>query len=111
MNPVPLAFGLSYAGWVLISLSMSRHHEQVLGHRPSTRRAAVAKGLGSAALLIAAWLCIRHWGPSVGLLGIWGGTLSASALIYVFLLPYFPRTMVRLGIAMPAVGLLLTPLT
>lgn len=105
MTLLPVVIGLGYAGWVLISLSMNRHSEQLLGRRLSARNAEASRLLGFSVLAASAGLSMTHWGPWIGLLGVWGGVLSLTAGLYVFLLPYAPRMAFRLGVALPVIGL------
>ncbi len=100
--PFLIALCANYAGLVCLSLSMDRHHEQVLGNRPAANWAVLLRVGGWSLMLVAAAICVAHWGFSVGFFGVWGGALSLAAFLYVFALPYAPRLAAGLAVSGPA---------
>lgn len=102
-----LAFALAYAGFLALCLSMDRHHQDLMGRRPSQPRSQALRVAGWLLLALSTWPCVAAWGWAIGSVG-WIGLLTAAALPMVFLLPYAPRAALALGPALPALALLLS---
>lgn len=86
-----LGFACAHAGFVLLCLSMERHHEQVLGRRriaPLRRR--LLAGAGWLLLLLSPLPLVRADGWGLGVVS-WTGLLTAAALPVVLLLTFRPR--------------------
>ncbi|WP_435034915.1 DUF3325 domain-containing protein [Pseudomonas neuropathica] len=99
-----LALLLTYAGFTALCLSMPRHHDELLGHKPSTRRRQGLTLAGWLLLSLSLWAAVSANGWSFGLVD-WFAVLMLSALALVLLLPYRPR----LALALAAASLLASP--
>ncbi|AVX87666.1 DUF3325 domain-containing protein [Pseudomonas sp. VE 196-7] len=99
-----LALLLCYAGFSALCLSMPRHHDELLGNKPSARRARVLKLAGWLLLGLSLWAAVGANGWSFGLVD-WFAVLMLSALALVLLLPYRPR----LALALAGLSLLAGP--
>jgi len=99
-----LALLLCYAGFSALCLSMPRHHDELLGNKPSARRARVLKLAGWLLLGLSLWAAVAAHGWSFGLVD-WFAVLMLSALALVLLLPYRPR----LALALAGLSLLASP--
>ncbi|WP_085695171.1 MULTISPECIES: DUF3325 domain-containing protein [unclassified Pseudomonas] len=97
-------FLLCYGGFTALCLSMARHHDDLLGRKPSLRRRRGLKLAGWGLLGLSLWSAVAGKGWGFGLVD-WFAVLMASALALVFLLPYRPR----LALALAAFGLLASP--
>jgi hypothetical protein len=84
------SFCLSHASMAALSLSMARHHQQLNGHRPSTRRARLLRVSGWLLLALALTPATLSYGPGIGAVA-WLGSLSAAAWLQVLLLSYKVR--------------------
>ncbi|WP_025109393.1 DUF3325 domain-containing protein [Pseudomonas sp. H1h] len=100
-----LALLLCYAGFTALCLSMPRHHDQLLGHKPSTRRARHLKLVGWLMLGCSLWAAVAANGWGFGLVD-WFAVLMCSALALVLLMPYRPK----LALMLAALCLLATPI-
>jgi hypothetical protein len=85
---IALAILLCLAGFVALCLSMSRHHETLIGGRPTTGRRLALRAAGWSALGLGAWASVRAWGPTYGVIG-WLGLLTLSAAIVLLALTYW----------------------
>ena len=99
-----LALLLTYAGFTALCLSMPRHHAELLGHKPSTRRRRGLALAGWLLLTLSLWAAVAANGWSFGLVD-WFAVLMLSALALVLLLPYRPR----LALALAGLSLLASP--
>ncbi len=99
-----LALLLCYAGFTALCLSMPRHHDELLGHKPSARRRQGLKIGGWLLLCLSLWAAVTANGWSFGLVD-WFAVLMLSALALVLLLPYRPR----LALALAGLSLLASP--
>ncbi|HGM5551883.1 DUF3325 domain-containing protein [Pseudomonas sp. B21-051] len=99
-----LALLLCYAGFSALCLSMPRHHDELLGNKPSARRARGLKLAGWLLLGLSLWAAVAAHGWSFGLVD-WFAVLMLSALALVLLLPYRPR----LALALAGLSLLASP--
>ena len=95
---------LSYAGFTALCLSMPRHHAELLGAKPSTRRSQGLALAGWLLLALSLWAAVAANGWSFGLVD-WFAVLMLSALALVLLLPYRPR----LALSLAGVSLLASP--
>lgn len=95
------ALGMSYAGFVALSLSMNRHQDQMLGRRLPSGVQHGLRAAGWGLLALSTWPCMAHWGGSIGLLGVWGGIATLSAFALAFTLPYAPKAALRLCVLAP----------
>ncbi|UQS15791.1 DUF3325 domain-containing protein [Pseudomonas sp. HS6] len=99
-----LAFLLCYAGFTALCLAMPRHHDEVLGGKPSVhRRRGLTLG-GWILLSLSLWAAVTGHGWNFGLVD-WFAVLMLSALALVLLLPYRPR----LALALAGLSLLTSP--
>ncbi|KAE9648008.1 DUF3325 domain-containing protein [Pseudomonas sp. PB103] len=99
-----LALLLCYAGFTALCLSMPRHHDELLGHKPSALRRQGLKIAGWLLLCLSLWAAVTVNGWSFGLVD-WFAVLMLSALTLVLLLPYRPR----LALALAGLSLLASP--
>ncbi|TKJ75613.1 DUF3325 domain-containing protein [Pseudomonas koreensis] len=95
---------LTYAGFTALCLSMPRHHDELLGHKPSARRRQSLALSGWLLLGFSLWAAVTPNGWSFGLVD-WFAVLMLSALALVLLLPYRPR----FALALAGVSLLASP--
>ncbi len=95
---------LTYCGFTALCLSMPRHHDELLGHKPSARRRQGMAASGWMLLGLSLWAAVTSKGWSFGLVD-WFAVLMLSALALVLLLPYRPR----LALALAGVSLLASP--
>jgi hypothetical protein len=95
---------LTYTGFTALCLSMPRHYDELLGHKPSTRRRQSLALSGWLLLGFSLWAAVTSNGWSFGLVD-WFAVLMLSALALVLLLPYRPR----LALALAGVSLLASP--
>ncbi|MEB2871689.1 DUF3325 domain-containing protein [Pseudomonas rhizosphaerae] len=93
---------LSYAGFSALCLAMDRHHQEVLGRRPSPARKVQLRVAGWALLGLSLWISVISAGWAMGLVR-WTAVLMSSAVFLVWLLPYRPRW----ALVLAAVGVLL----
>lgn len=101
-----LALVSTYAAWLMLSLSMGRHHRQLCGREAIGGSQAWYRVGGVAGLLAGYAGCAWQWGWSVGAVA-WCGVLSATSLLFVLLLAWRPRWAVwalvgLAGLALPA---------
>lgn len=99
-----LALLLTYAGFTALCLSMPRHHAELLGTKPSTRRRQGLTLAGWLLLALSLWAAVTANGWSFGLVD-WFAVLMLSALALVLLLPYRPR----LALTLAGLSLLASP--
>ncbi|WP_426202433.1 DUF3325 domain-containing protein [Pseudomonas sp. TWP3-1] len=99
-----LALLLCYAGFTALCLSMPRHHDQLLGNKPTAQRRRTLHLGGWLLLGLSLWAAVSINGWSFGLVD-WFAVLMISALALVLLLPYRPR----LALALAGVSLLASP--
>lgn len=99
-----LALLLCYGGFAALCLSMDRHHVDLLGRKPSTRRRHLMRLGGWLLLALSLWAAVSATGWGLGLVE-WFAVLMMSALVLVLLLPYRPR----LALALATLGLLASP--
>ena len=101
-----LAAGLlSYAGFSALCLAMERHHQDMLGRRPSPSRKVQLRVAGWALLALSLWVSVLSAGWAMGLVR-WTAVLMGSAVFLVWLLPYRPRWALVLAAACLLLGLL-----
>lgn len=100
---IALSLALCFSGFVALSLSMNRHHEQVFASKPGERRSRVLRLAGWLALGLAILPCIQAFSLSVGL-ALWVATLSVAAALLIVLLPYAPRMVTSLALLAPALS-------
>ncbi|WP_256809530.1 DUF3325 domain-containing protein [Pseudomonas siliginis] len=99
-----LSLLLTYAGFTALCLSMPRHHAELLGAKPSTRRRQGLAVAGWLLLALSLWAAVAANGWSFGLVD-WFAVLMLSALALVLLLPYRPRQ----AMALAGLSLLASP--
>ena len=99
-----LALLLCYGGFTALCLSMDRHHAELLGRKPSSRRRQQMKLAGWLLLALSLWAAVASTGWGLGLVE-WCAVLMLSALLLVLLMPYRPR----LALSLAGVSLLLSP--
>lgn len=85
---------LAYGGLTALCLAMNRHYRQVRFGAPDRRFKVLMRINGSILLLLALVLGIDGRGPTIGPV-VWFGVLSVSGLALIFLLPYYPRMVVK----------------
>jgi len=82
-----LASTFVFAGFLALSLSMSRHYRQIFQRSVSRKVSLWLRCLGWTGLGVALAVCVAHSGWAVGVL-LWFGVLSAIGLINVLWLAY-----------------------
>ncbi|MDD1022530.1 DUF3325 domain-containing protein [Pseudomonas sp. TNT2022 ID1048] len=100
-----LALLLCFSGFTGLCLSLDRHHGELLGHKPTTRRQQGLRLGGWLLLGLSLAAAVQGTGWSLGLVQ-WCAVLMCSALLLVLLLPYRPR----LVLSMAGASLLACPL-
>jgi hypothetical protein len=85
-----LALSLSYAGFAALALAMRRHHRQIWNRDPTGGLRHVYRAAGVLLLGLAFAACVVDDGWLIGPV-TWFAVLSASALLFDFILPYAPR--------------------
>ena len=100
---IVLSLALCFSGFVALSLSMNRHHEQVFATKPGERRIQVLRLAGWLALGLAIVPCLQAFSLSVGLT-LWVSTLSVAAALLIILLPYAPRVITSVALLAPALS-------
>ena len=97
------SLALVLTGLTLLSLSMDRHHQQLLTGKPSPAR---RRAFGLAAwlvLLTSAALCVTASGWSIGLTW-WLGCVAVAAAALALMLSYRPRSALFAATLAPAIG-------
>lgn len=80
---------LLFLGFVLLSLTITRHRRQLGWEKSFNKRAfLVIKGSGFALLIVSMGLMIYQYGVALGLV-CWVALLTLAALILTFLLSYY----------------------
>lgn len=78
---------LSFAGFAMIAVSMTRHHHELFGRAPSRRMTLAARTLGWLLLACSLVAAIRDAGPAVGIV-CWFGMAPVTAVSVAMLLTY-----------------------
>ncbi len=99
-----LALLLCYSGFTALCLAMPRHHDELLGGKPSVRRRRGLSLGGWFLLGLSLWAAVAGHGWNFGLVD-WFAVLMLSALALVLLLPYCPR----LALTLAGLSLLTSP--
>lgn len=99
-----LATLLCYVGFTALCLSMSRHYADLLGGALSAGRSRGLKAIGWGALLLSLWVAMASLSIGQALVQ-WFAALMSSALLLVFVMPYWPR----LALSLAGIGALLVP--
>ncbi|MDX3911620.1 MAG: DUF3325 domain-containing protein [Sphingobium sp.] len=92
-----LSLAMAFSGFTVLSLSVPRHHRDMIGGTPAQATTTALRGVGYALLGLALWPCLTAFGTSVGLI-LWLGLLSAAALLLVGLLAWRPRLTLQIGL-------------
>lgn len=96
-----MAFALTYATCLLLSLAMNRHFQQVCPTKTlSPRNQFLLRNGGWLLLLITVAYCAKLAGIAVGLV-LTVGLFSAAASALALLLHYAPRLVLPLAAAIP----------
>ncbi|WP_161600926.1 DUF3325 domain-containing protein [Teichococcus oryzae] len=102
-----MAFSLVFAGFMVLGLSMDRHHERILRRRGPAwwqRKLLLASGFLLLAAALALLLATDDGGQAV--VG-WFGLMSLAAMVMVLLVSYHPRSVPVLAASLLASGILL----
>lgn len=92
-----LAAVLSYVGFSALCLSMTRHYSDLLSGALTCARARLLKLVGWLSLALSCWSAVAADGWGFGLVN-WFAVLMASALLWVFLMPFRPRWVLTLAL-------------
>jgi len=95
---------LCFAGMAGLSLAMPRHYSQLNAARLSDGYRLLLRLTSIAVLIFSLWPVISIWGMVVGIV-VWLGLLSVAALIWVFLLAYWPRFSAAKALCLAMLGL------
>ncbi|HSX69616.1 MAG TPA: DUF3325 domain-containing protein [Pseudomonas sp.] len=101
---IELSLALCFSGFGAICLGLDRHHEQVFGRKPQTRRRQLLRALGWLLLACAVAPAIARLGPSIGI-ALWASALTLAAAAQVLLLSYRPRAIPSLSLLAPLLAL------
>jgi hypothetical protein len=86
-----MAFGLTFVGCVLLSLSLRRHYRQIFADESAyERRLWPMRLAGYWLVALALWPCIRAFGTPIGIC-LWLSILALAAFLQIMLLTYRPR--------------------
>ena len=89
---------LSFAAVAALCLAMERHYQDLLGHKPSPRRLRGLRTGGWLLIVVAMALAMQHSGWAMGLVELCA-VVMAALCVWVFVLPYQPRLLLRLALA------------
>lgn len=78
---------LNFVALTGLCLAMPKHHRDLLGYVPSTRRRTLFRLGGVGALVLAMAVSVTEGGWAIGLIQ-WFGLLTVAGLLLVFALPY-----------------------
>lgn len=92
------AFCLAYAGFTGLSMAMDRHFEDVFDREPTPAVRNTLRMAGSLALLASLLLCAYIAGWSYGTV-LWIGMLTASGLLLIWIMTFYPRVAWSAGAA------------
>jgi hypothetical protein len=87
---IVIATAFGYSGFLCLALAMNRHHQALLGQRPSGARKRLFQLLGTGALIASAVLCFTRWHGGIAF-SAWLGVLTIAALAVAITLTYSPR--------------------
>ena len=99
-----LATVLCYVGFCALCLSMNRHYGELTGNRLAASRGKTLRIAGWAALALSFWAALESASVGMALVN-WCAALMGSAVLLVFIMPYWPR----LALSLAGVGVLLAP--
>lgn len=94
----------AYSGMLGLCLGLERHYKQVWGKPGARGLLRLLRLSGWAALVVSFMLCVCAWGWAMGPVG-WFGAISLAAVMLVMVLPYSPKSSVRIAAALPLWGL------
>ncbi|MES2625224.1 MAG: DUF3325 domain-containing protein [Pseudomonadota bacterium] len=98
-----ISFGLACIGFVLLSLSMKRHYQQVWPQNAGFPRWSLPNRVAGYLLVGLSLIpCVKLDGFGIGLV-LWMSILAAAAFLQAMLLTYFPQR----SLLFSGVGLLL----
>jgi hypothetical protein len=100
-----LATLLCYVGFTALCLSMNRHHEDLLGTGLSVTRGRAFRLSGWIVLGLSLWAALASQGVGQALVQ-WFAALMGSAVLWVFMMSYWPR----LALSLAGVGAVLCPI-
>ncbi|PSS56529.1 DUF3325 domain-containing protein [Pseudomonas sp. BBP2017] len=84
-----------FAGFACLCLAMEKHYKVLLGAAPAAMRLRVLRIGGCLLLLLAVYLAVHNSGWAMGLVELFA-VLMAGVTLWVFLLPFRPRLLLRL---------------
>lgn len=94
---IMLGFALAFLGFILLSLSMTRHHRQLWPQVMLSKARTIGFRVGGYGSLAASlYCCMQSEGAAVGSV-LWFGLLTAAALMQSMLLTYRPHWIVAVG--------------
>lgn len=96
---------LCYVGFTALCLSMKRHYDALAGGVLSTGRGQALRVAGWAALLLSCSVALVSQSLGQALVQ-WFAALMSSAVLFVFVMSYWPR----LALSLAVVGVLLIPI-
>ncbi|MGE8297850.1 MAG: DUF3325 domain-containing protein [Pseudomonas sp.] len=98
------AAALAYSSMVGLCQGLKKHQLAVWGRPVAAHWYRVLRLYGWLAIALSLWLSAQYWGWAIGSVGEFG-LLSAAGWLLVLGMPYWPRTLVMLGMAAGLLGL------
>lgn len=92
-----LSFGLSCIGFILLSLSLKRHYQQVWKQTEKYQHwLLLNRVLGYSCIFLVLAPCVLARGLWIGLI-LWLAILAAAAFIQAMVLSYYPQRSILFG--------------
>ena len=96
---------IAFAGFAALCLAMEKHFSDLLGRKPRLGQLKALQVAGWLLLVLSLVLSVHVRGWAYGLVE-WAAVIMAGVTLWVFVLPYQPRLLLKLA----AVSVLMGPL-
>ncbi|MBK5006953.1 MULTISPECIES: DUF3325 domain-containing protein [Pseudomonas] len=96
---------IAFAGFAALCLAMEKHFSDLLGRKPRPGQLKALQVAGWLLLVLSLVLSVHLRGWAYGLVE-WAAVIMAGVTLWVFVLPYQPRLLLKLA----AVSVLMGPL-
>ncbi|MBK4990798.1 DUF3325 domain-containing protein [Pseudomonas sp. S60] len=96
---------IAFAGFAALCLAMEKHFSDLLGRKPRPGQLKALQVAGWLLLVVSLVLSVHLRGWAYGLVE-WAAVIMAGVTLWVFVLPYQPRLLLKLA----AVSVLMGPL-